>query len=312
MPLRRASNARTRPRAVHEGELATMVYLLGLLAACSFALGSVLQQKGTLEVAAPEGDPHFLGQILRRPVWLAGAGCQFGGWVLQAAALDRGPLTIVQSLTTMSLVIALPLGARLTDQAITARVTLGAVAIVAGIILFLTAASPHGGTSSPSASAWWVAGIASVAIMAVLSILGRRHRGAPRALLFGSAAGVGFGLQSAVTKVFVTLIGAGLSALVSSWTTYVLIASALAGFVLQQSALKTGVLAPAVAASNSVTLLASILLGVTVFDEPISSGGLAPAVVGLTIAFAGIVLLAGSEPRREGASDPRDRAGWQP
>ena len=51
-----------------------MVYLFGLLAAAAFALGSVLQQKGTLDAPAPEGDPHFLAQILRTPVWLAGAG----------------------------------------------------------------------------------------------------------------------------------------------------------------------------------------------------------------------------------------------
>jgi drug/metabolite transporter (DMT)-like permease len=311
MPSRPTSNA-VPPRAARDGDPAAVVYLLGLLAACAFALGSVLQQKGTLEVAAPEGDPHFLEQILRRRVWLAGAGCQFGGWVLQAAALDRGPLTVVQALTTMSLVIALPLGARLTDQRITRRVMVGAVATVAGIVLFLTAVSPHGGRTSAPAAAWWAAGIGSAAIMVALYGLGRRHRGAARALMFGSAAGVGFGLQSAVTKVFVTLIGAGISALLSSWTIYVLIASALAGFVLQQSALKTGVLAPAVASSNSVTLFASIVLGVTVFDEPVSSGGLAPAVVGLTIAFAGIVLLAGAEPRRERAADPRERPGWQP
>ena len=41
-----------------------------------FALGTVLQQKGTLTTAATEGDPRFLLQILRRPVWLAGAVCQ--------------------------------------------------------------------------------------------------------------------------------------------------------------------------------------------------------------------------------------------
>ena len=36
-----------------------------------------------------KSDPRFLVQILSRPVWLAGAGLQASGWVLEAAALDR-------------------------------------------------------------------------------------------------------------------------------------------------------------------------------------------------------------------------------
>lgn len=91
--------------------------VLALLAAFAFALGNVLQQKGALETPATGDDPHFLIQILRRPVWLAGAACQGGGWVLQAVALDTGSLVVVQSITTMSLVIALPVGKRLTGQA---------------------------------------------------------------------------------------------------------------------------------------------------------------------------------------------------
>jgi len=275
-----------------------MAYLLALLAAFAFALGNVLQQKGTLQAPAPEGDPRFLAQILRQPVWLAGGGLQVGGWILQAAALDRGPLVVVQSLTTMSLVIALPLGARITGQRITRRVTLGAVAMVAGVVLFLAVGSPQGGTSTPPAAAWWSAGLSSAAIIAILFSLGRRRRGAPRALMFGCAAGVGFALQAAVTKVFMTVIGKGLPAVLSSWTIYVLIASALAGFVLQQSALKTGVLAPAMASANSVTLFASVVLGITVFGERISNGNarLAPAIAGLAVALGGIVLLAGAEP----------------
>jgi multidrug transporter EmrE-like cation transporter len=101
-----------------------------------------------------------------------------------------------------------------------------------------------------------------------------------------------------VTKVFVTTVGHGLSEVLSNWTIYVLIASALVGFVLQQSALKTGVLAPAMASSNAVTLFGSLAFGSSVFGESLSSGGArpTPAVVGLGVALVGIVLLAGPKP----------------
>jgi drug/metabolite transporter (DMT)-like permease len=236
---------------------------------------------------------------------MAGGALQVTGWVLQAAALDQGALTVVQSLTAMSLVIALPLGAWITDQRITRRVTLGAVAVVVGIVLFLAVGSPQGGTSTPSSAAWWAAGIGPAVIVGILFGLGRRRRGATKALLFGAAAGVGFALQAAVTKVFVTLIGKGLSTIVSSWTIYVLIASALVGFGLQQSALKTGVLAPAMASSNWVTLFVSIVLGLTVFGETISHGNgrLIPAILGLAVALAGIILLAGAKPPQPGEAE---------
>jgi drug/metabolite transporter (DMT)-like permease len=281
--------------------------VLALLAAFAFALGNVLQQKGTLETPAEGDDPRFLVQILRRPVWLAGGASQVTGWILQAVALDTGSLIVVQSLTTMSLVIALPLGQRITGQEVSHRVWLGAAAMVAGIVLFLSVGSPQGGTSTPPASAWLSAGLLATVMVVVLGRMGRTRQGAAKALLFGSAAGVAFALQAAVTKVFVTVVGQGLSVVLSSWTIYVLIASALVGFVLQQSALKTGILAPAMASSNAVTLFGSVVFGATVFGEKLSSGGarLAPAIIGLGVALVGIVLLAGAKPPQAIGGMPR-------
>ena len=162
-----------------------MAVSLAILAACAFALGSVLQQKGTMETPAGEEDPRFLVQVLRRPVWLVGGGMQLAGWVLQAAALDRGALVVVQALTSLSLVIALPLGAWITSQEISRPVWLGAGAMVAGIALFLSVGVPQSGSSTPSASAWWSAGVTSLVVVVILGILGRRRHGVARALTVG-------------------------------------------------------------------------------------------------------------------------------
>jgi drug/metabolite transporter (DMT)-like permease len=275
-----------------------MSVLLAFLAACSFALGTVLQQKADVQASAQTRDQRFLVQILRRPVWLAGLGVQVAGWVFQAFALKNGALMVVQSVTTLSLVIALPLGAKITNQQIGGRVIIGAVATVAGIGLFLFGGSPQGGTSHPDAAAWWSAMVATVAVIGLLAGFAWHRAGAAKALLLGSAAGVGFALQAAVTKVFMTELGHGVAALLGDWTTYALIASAVAGFVLQQSALSTNVLAPAMASSNAVTLFASVIFGLTVFGESLSHGHgrLASAIAGLAFALIGIVLLAGAKP----------------
>ena len=210
-------------------------------------------------------------QILHEPIWLVGGATQAAGWVLQAAALDRGPLIVVQAITTLSLVIALPLGVRLTGQHVGRREIAAALAVVAGIVVFLAVGSPAGGTSNPSAAAWWAAGIVSVVLVAGVATIGRSRHGATRAALFGAAAGIGFALQAAVTKVFVGELGHGVAALLTTWSTYVLIVSALAGFVLQQSALKTGVLAAAMASSNTSTLVFSVVFGIVIFDERLTA-----------------------------------------
>jgi hypothetical protein len=83
--------------------------------------------------------------------------------------------------------------------------------------------------------------------------------------------------------------------------TYALILTALEGFALQQSALKTGYLAPAMAANNAATLTVSVLLGVTLFPGSIPHGQdrLLPAILGLILAILGVVLLASPEPRQK-------------
>ena len=289
--------------------LATMGEALAILAAVLFAFGTVLQQKGTLSTAAAGDDPRFLLQILHRPVWLAGMVLQSTGWVVQAMALDRGSLVVVQSLTALSLVLALPLGALLTNQHIGRREVTGASLTLVGIVFFISAGQPQGGTTHPSAAVWWAACLITGALVLGLFMVGQRFTGAAKALTFGAAAGLGYGLQAAVTKTFVTELGGGVLGLLASWSTYVLIISAVTGFALQQSSLKTGVLAPAMASSNSVTLFSSVILGITVYGEALAKTGTAHAgstVVGLVVAVVGIAFLAGSEAPTEvaGAAHP--------
>jgi uncharacterized membrane protein YgaE (UPF0421/DUF939 family) len=101
-----------------------------------------------------------------------------------------------------------------------------------------------------------------------------------------------------------TQVGYGVGVLLTSWTTYALILSALIGFALQQSALKTGFLAPAMAACNASTLAMSVLLGITLYQESISNGQgrLSPALIGLALSVIGVALLASPEPKQKEAT----------
>jgi drug/metabolite transporter (DMT)-like permease len=264
----------------------------------------VLQQRGTLQTKAAEGDPRFLAEIIRKPVWLLGGTLQISGWILQAAALNRGSLAVVQALCALSLVFALPIGVRFTGQQVGRRAWIGAVLTLLGILAFVAIGQPQGGASQPEARDWLVSGLSISALILLLAWLANRRRGAVAATLFATAAGTGYAFQAAVTKVFVTQIGNGVGAILTSLTPYALILSALAGFALQQSALKTGFLAPAMAASNAATLGISVLLGITLFNESISrdQGRLLPAMIGLALAIIGVILLATPEPRKAEAA----------
>jgi drug/metabolite transporter (DMT)-like permease len=307
-----------------------VVVLLSLSAATAFALGTVLQQKGALEGTngAPSGADsgaaagvdalRFLARLFARPVWLLGGVVTAVGGVLNALALHEGTLAGVQALTTLSLVIALPFGVWLTDQRITGPVVLGALAIVFGIVLFVTAGSPQAGTSAPTSRDWWTAAVTSGALTGVAAWAGSRSRDSLRAVFFGVGAGLGFGLASALTKEFTALFGNGPWPLLSSWELWALLASGLVGLALGQSALRTGALAPAMAATNAVTLVSSVILGTTVFDERLQHGEGRLALVALALAsvLTGVLLLARaplpgrSEPPASGAGavSPTTRA----
>lgn len=72
-------------------------------------------------------------------------------------------------------------------------------------------------------------------------------------------------------------------ALFADWPLYLFVVTGVAGFALQQVALKSGALAPALAGIHSATLAASVIVGVTVFREALAPGTLrlVPAVTGL-------------------------------
>ena len=236
------------------------------LSPLAFALGTVLQQRGTLETHRPEGELPFSAQVVRKPVWFLGIFITVVGFVLQAAALHGGSLSLVQALQALSLVFALPLGVRLSNQRVGRRSIVGAGITVAGLIVFVVLGQPQGGISEPGATAW--ASLPARVIVVATALLtwqARRRRGPASAALFATAAGVCFALQAGVTKVFVSALGDGIAALLSTWSLYALIVAAGVGFILEQASLKTGSLAPAMAALNAATLAVSVLIAVTVF-----------------------------------------------
>lgn len=279
-----------------------------IVAALLFAFGIVLQQRGALE-APPASSPGFLRAIFSKPVWLAGGVCQICGWVSQGIALGKGQLFLVQPLISLQVVFALPLGVWITNQRVGRREWVGAAAVVAGLAVFLGFANPAAGRTDVPGPVWVAATIGVAALAGALALFGRRVRPAARAAVYGTAGGVLFGYQAAVMKVFTDVVGDGLAALATSWSSYAMLASALAGFYCVQISLQAGALAPAVASSNVANPATSMALGRLVFLETPqrSTGGKLLSLAALAVLFAGLLAVArgeGPESRPRPAAQP--------
>jgi len=259
-------------------------------------LGVVLQQKGTMQ--APEaGSGGFVASIVRSPVWLAGGACQFGCWACQGLALAKGPLALVQPLISLQIVNALPLGVAITSQHVGRREWLGAAFVVAGVTAFVAATNPAAGRETAPSNTWLVASGVVASLAAAAAIVGSRRLPAMKAAFFGATAGMLFGYQAAVMKMFVAVAPNGVHAILSSWSTYALIVSALGGFYFLQTALQIGVLAPAIATSNAACPITSVVLGRVIFLETPqrTTGGKVVSAVSAALLLAGLVLFASRE-----------------
>jgi drug/metabolite transporter (DMT)-like permease len=270
--------------------------LLALLAALLFALGTVLQQKASLDApgTALGANSRLLLRMARRPLWLAGIAADALAFVAQAIALTIGRLAVVQPLLVTSVVFALPLGARLTRQHVSRRDVGAAALVTAALAAFLLVADPSGGRSDAPLRAWALAGAALGGASALLVLLARGARPKAKAALLGTATGLLFGLSAALTKVVGERIAHGPLTVLADWHLYALIVVGYASMTLNQLALATGALAPAVATSMAFDPIASVVLGTALLHETLATTalGVAAGIAALAAALGGIAVLA--------------------
>ncbi len=284
-----------------------MTYLLAVLAACANATSSVLQRKADRKVPTSENlSIRLMWSVLHQPVWFGGLLAIIVGFLLQAAALGSGKLSVVEPILVLELPITLLIATRVFRVRLHRREWGAAAAMVAGLAGMLYGLSPSG--RSPQDVRWyaWVTGIGiNLAVIAGLVAWGRRGPagGGPhgressslQAAVLAVAAGAGFGLTAALIKAVTRTFSSGILALVSSWQLYAMIAVGLGAMFLVQSALNAG---PLVAAQPGLTLtdpLVSILWGVLVFHERVRTGWfLALTIAGGLVMVGAVIVLARS------------------
>lgn len=291
--------------------------VLAILASISFALAATLWQKATLAEAIQVGKPTGLLRLLTNWVWLLGLAAQLLGILLQAAALDRGRVAIIQPLLVTAIVWALPLGYFMLGQAVGPRHVMGAAMVVVGLAVFASFGDPAGGVDNAPTSRWVAAFVVIAAVCAGLLFFSSRGGAESRAAIYGVVTGCLYGVSAVLMKPVTTdLHQDGAVAVLEGWQLWMMGGTAIVGFYFQQISLSFGRLATSVAAVSVANPVVSVLLGAIVLEErlnwhPASHGVI--AIAALAFALLGAVVIAsGSTEASEVQTPPLDDVGAEP
>jgi drug/metabolite transporter (DMT)-like permease len=247
--------------------------VLALIASFCTATSSVCQRIGA--TTAPTGDKFTLKLLLylaRNPMWLAGVASLILGFGFQVVALHFGGLALVQPIFATELIFVFGYMALIGRKSLRKTDWMAAVAMAAGLSVFLFTAAPSGGRAHPPAALWWLAGISALGLAALVTVAayvplrrGSRPSPARKAATIGIATGISWGFVAAVIKEMSThrTLGSALS----SWTPYVLVCVGGLSMLLAAHALQAGPLAASQPGFTIVDPLVASLLGIFVFSE---------------------------------------------
>jgi drug/metabolite transporter (DMT)-like permease len=280
-----------------------------LVAALLYAAASVLQQQqAATQPAEAAMRPGLLVRLVQNRRWLLGLACDGVGYGAEAVALGFGTIVVVAPLLQTGLLFALFFGARLSHRALRRRDWTAVVVLTVGLALFLLVARPEGGISRPSFAAWWP-WLASLTIATTGSlVIGWRARGATRAVTWGLAAALCYGITGPLTKTAVDLLSHGeYATLAASWELYLLIGAAALGMLFNQSAFQAGNLPASLPVIAIGTPVFGCLIGIVAYNEHLTTSGAfeyTVLVASIVAMVAGILFLARGEAGRDAVQSP--------
>jgi hypothetical protein len=268
-----------------------------LTAAFCFAEASLVQQTVARESGADEVlRLRLLLDLARRPRWLAGIGLDALSFFILALALGFGPLALVQPLASLDVLFVLPLIARRQHRRLTLGDGIGAAAVAAGIAVFLTIATPTGGTGVPDLTAWAPVFVGATLLSGLAALGGLRVEGKARVIWFAVAAGAMYGVLDSLAKATVDVLANRGLAVMATWEPWALLAAGITGALLGQSAFSSGALSLSLPVMGTLSPITAVIIGATVFGEHLASSPwqLAVQLGGGALAVTGIFLLSRS------------------
>ncbi|TXS43709.1 DMT family protein [Streptomyces sp. OR43] len=279
---------------------ATLVAVaLSLVSAAAYASAAVAQARLAGRTTPGTGTLRLLGS----GAWWSAVGLNAGGALLHVAALKYGPLTLVQPLGALTLVAAVPLGARAAGRRVSTTEWRGTLLTLLGLgALLMTAggSAPHETLSLVEALA---VGAGTVAVVAGLS-----RPGARPGLRHAAASGITSGVASALTQTLTVAVTDHTTGPLFSWRLVVVAvlvsAFAMGGLLLSQTAYRGGLGAP-LAVVTLANPVAAAAIGLALLGERLQGGtiSLVPALLGSAAAVRGVILLSRAQAQTAPAVD---------
>ncbi|KUN94239.1 DMT family transporter [Streptomyces resistomycificus] len=273
---------------------------LSLVSAISYATAAVVQERTAADTGSVRG-------ALARGSWWWSVLLNATGALLHVVALRYGPLTLVQPLGALSLVVAVPLGSLVARRRTSGTQWHGVALTLAGLTALLTVTASGSAPDDTLATTEILAVALAAAGLVTVLVRFASHRSDLGGLALAAASGVTSGLGSTLAQKLA--IGPALSwsvALVAALT----VTFAVAGLLLSQKAYRSGLGGPLALLTllNPVTASA---IGIGLLGEGFRYGGTGTllALAGAAAAVRGVVLL--SRPQHEQNRPPvpgrRDR-----
>ncbi|MDQ1028066.1 drug/metabolite transporter (DMT)-like permease [Streptomyces umbrinus] len=271
---------------------------LSLVSAFCYAAAAVVQERTAAGTADLRG-------TLARGSWWGAVGLNASGALLHVVALRYGPLTLVQPLGALTLVVAVPLGSLVARRRTSGTQWRGMALTLVGLTALLVATAA-GHAPDDTLGTGEVIGVALVAFV-VIAVLVRSGLGG---LAFAAASGIASGVGSTLAQKLA--VGPTLS-----WSVVVVavltVAFASGGLLLSQKAYRSGLGGP-LALLTLVNPVAASVIGISLLGEGFQYGttGTLIALAGAVAAARGVILLSRPQshqdrPGRRASAPTRDR-----
>ncbi|GLY17650.1 hypothetical protein LWF15_09265 [Kineosporia rhizophila] len=266
-----------------------------LVAAVMYGVGSIMQARASREI--PEGGltPGTVIGLLRQPLLLASILLLLLGYVFHLVSVRHVPLFLAQTGIAVSLVVTALLAVRYFGDRLS-RLEWGAiVAVVAGLVL-LSASAGETGTERAT-PALTTSLFVVLALIVVVVFFATRFEGALAAAVLGLAGGMGYAIVAIASRLLPDFV---IADLITSASTYALVASGVLAFFIYSLALQRGSVTAATTSLITTQTIAPTIAGVAFLGDEVREGYWPLFVVGfLLTAVAAAVLV-----RFEGIGDP--------
>lgn len=246
---------------------------LAVTAAITFACANVLQQRVAAKLRTNAAfDTVVLVRLVRQPLWLLGLAAVIVSLGLQATALSLGRLVIVEPVLASSLLFALALAAWADHRLMKPVEWLAALATFAGLVVFLSVASPSGGSPTASLRELGVAAVAAAVIAVAAGVVAVRRGPLRRALILGVGGGAAAGVTDALTKTVATLTGTNHLGIFTDPRLYLLVVIGLLTYTMQQNGYRAAGLAAFLPVFSVLDPAVGSLLGLVLYHERLGGG----------------------------------------